>query len=322
MALDSLIFVLRVMAIFVGIALAYRGWHIHEKFLQAMGFIIGAVFGIAVAIGYQVDAGVGAIIVLFMGGLGAGIALALERVFITTAGFVAGVLVGVVYLASGSGSLGNPVVVIFGAIGAILAWYYHKGMIIAYTAYIGAYLLNIGITKRPSSVLVPLVFITGIVVQWHLISLDEEGIPSLQRIADEFVEGGPPIPIKVLIVLILAINTIAILQIALAPEQARTYSTLNTDIQSAVIGATITTGLLVPVSYGLWLQDERAWYAGLVVFALITLSTMIVGSAGFVLSLGMLYFLWKYRRHFTEETMGTFQDIQSTDSTEDNGHET
>lgn len=311
MALEQLAVLLRVLLAGLGVALAYRGWLIHERLVMLQGFIAGAIVGAGVGISAQVW-GVLLIVMILIGGVvGAGVALAIERLLVICGGFIVGALIGAGISGLVFGEFDTPLLVITGIPGAIFTWQLYRYGIILYTSAFGALFVSLGLTTNPLSPLFALVLLSGLFVQWRMFETDSE--MSLSALADDFVEDGPPASIKVLSIVILFINIMVIFQFLTSPT-TRPAGPPRPQIRAAVYGVALTTAILLPIVVGLWAQHKWAWYAGLVVFLLMTISTPMVGSAGFVFTAPMVYLLWKHKNSFFGQPAGEFTEVRSLES--------
>jgi hypothetical protein len=311
MALEQFVVLLRVLLAGTGVALAYRGWWIHERFIMLQGFIAGGIVGAGIGVGAQSSGTLLIGLVIAGGVIGSGVALAVERLLVVGGGFIFGALIGAGISELAFGTFDTPLAFIVGIPGALLTWRLYRYGIILYTSAFGALFVSLGLTTDPLSPLFALVLMSGFFVQWRTFETDDE--MTLTALADDFVEGGAPASIKVLSLFIVFINIMLIFQFLTSPAN-RPSGPAQAQLEAAIYGATLTVAILIPVVAGLWVQHRLAWYVGLIVFVLMTISTPLVGSAGFVFTAPMVYLLWKHRHSFLGHPRGEFVEVPSTES--------
>jgi hypothetical protein len=176
----------------IGAGLAYMGFALHETLLALTGALFGLAAGVplaglAMAVTEEGSMLVGGLVLAAMVGLGAGLAVVLERAIVFLGGFGAGSLLGSVILGVEVGNADSPLVLILGLFGLIAAWVFYKGIIIVMSACFGAALLGMVITGwvQEGYVLTHAtqdtfmtafwtIFLSGLVVQGGLLTISDQ----------------------------------------------------------------------------------------------------------------------------------------------------
>ena len=167
-----------------GAATAFAGWRLYSAaivltgavFGSGLGWVVGVVVRLLV-LGPGWDVGpipvVFGVVGMFVGMI---IAVVAHRLVHALSGFLFGFVIGF-YLSNNT-----AMSVLFGVIGAYLAWALHKLTVIALTAIVGAILITLGLgLEGPSLVGILIIAPLGMAVQFGLFGTEEEGASQLYQ---------------------------------------------------------------------------------------------------------------------------------------------